>query len=98
MENHKSSRPSWTFINLEMNPTDLLSWHQQELLAALLLGSTYHSFLRVPIYHQTAFRNEATNNAQVKTRLDVVEYIFLDEVSMVACSVAMVVTDAFQNN
>jgi len=30
-------------------------------------------------------RNEATNNAQVKTRLDGVEYIFLDEVSMVSC-------------
>src|ERR1700683_478597 len=54
--------------------------------AALLLGSTYHSFLRVPIDGQTAFRNETTNNAQVKTRLDGVEYIFLDEVSMVACN------------
>ena len=30
-------------------------------------------------------RNEATNNAQVKTRLEGVEYIFLDEVSMVSC-------------
>src|ERR1700683_578827 len=38
--------------------------------AALLLGSTYHSFLGVPIDGQTAFRNETTNNAQVKTRLD----------------------------
>src|SRR6202167_2696649 len=54
--------------------------------AALLLGSTYHSFLGVPIDGQTAFRNETTNNAQVKTRLDGVEYIFLDEVSMVACN------------
>jgi hypothetical protein len=45
----------------------------------------YHSFLGVPIDGQTALRNETTNNAQVKARLDGVEYIFLDEVSMVAC-------------
>ena len=30
-------------------------------------------------------QNETTNNAQVRTRLDGVEYIFIDEVSMVAC-------------
>src|SRR6266436_2077086 len=53
--------------------------------AALLQGSTYHSFLGVPIDGQEALRNETTNNAQVRTRLDGVEYIFLDEVSMVAC-------------
>jgi len=53
--------------------------------AALLHGSTYHSFLGVPIDGQTALRNETTNNAQVKARLDGVEYIFLDEVSMIAC-------------
>jgi hypothetical protein len=47
--------------------------------------STYHSFLGVPIDGQPALRNETTNNAQVKARLDGVEYIFLDEVSMVAC-------------
>jgi len=29
--NHKSSKLSWTFINPEMNLTDLLFWHQQEL-------------------------------------------------------------------
>src|SRR5258705_1479644 len=54
--------------------------------AALLQGSTYHSFLGVPIEGQTALRNETTNNAQVKARLDGVEYIFLDEVSMVSCN------------
>src|ERR1700730_13467866 len=54
--------------------------------ASLLPGSTYHSFLGVSIDGQPAFRNETTNNAQVKTRLDGVEYIFLDEVSMVACN------------
>jgi len=54
--------------------------------AALLHGSTYHSILGVPIDGQTALRNETTNNAQVKARLDGVDYIFLDEVSMVSCS------------
>jgi len=53
--------------------------------AALLQGSTYHLFLGMPIDGQETLRNEATNNAQVKTRLDGVEYIFIDEVSMVAC-------------
>ena len=54
--------------------------------AALLYGSTYHSILGVPIDGQTALRNETTNNAQVKARLDGVDYTFLDEVSMVSCS------------
>jgi len=31
--------------------------------AALLHGSTYHSFLGVPIEGQTALQNETTNNA-----------------------------------
>jgi len=31
LENHKSSKLSWTFINPEMNLTDLLFWHLQEL-------------------------------------------------------------------
>jgi len=47
--------------------------------AALLHGSTYHSILGVPIDGQTALRNETTNNAQVKARLDGVDYTFLDE-------------------
>jgi hypothetical protein len=50
-------------------------WAPTGTAAALLHGSTYHSFLEVPIDGQTAFRN-ATNNAQVKRRLDGVEYIF----------------------
>ena len=53
--------------------------------AALLHGSTYHSFLGVPIDGQPAIRNETTNNSMVKARLDGVEYIFLDEVSMLSC-------------
>ena len=36
-------------------------------------------FLGVPINDQTALRNETMNNAQVKVRLDGVEYVFLDE-------------------
>ena len=35
-------------------------------------------FLGVPINDQTALRNETMNNAQVKVRLDAVEYVFLD--------------------
>jgi hypothetical protein len=53
--------------------------------AELLHGSMYHSFLAVPIDGQPALRNETTNNSLVKARLDGVEYIFLDEVSMVSC-------------
>ncbi|KAF8225922.1 hypothetical protein L208DRAFT_1125838, partial [Tricholoma matsutake] len=41
--------------------------------AALLNGSTYHSVLGI------------NTIAQVKAQLDSVDYIFLDEVSMVAC-------------
>src|ERR1700723_3482107 len=76
MEFFKSRNESHRFVVLAPTGT----------AAALLHGSTYHSFLGVPIDGQTAFRNETTNNAQVKTRLDGVEYIFLDEVSMVACN------------
>jgi hypothetical protein len=46
---------------------------------------TRNSFLEVPIDGQPALRNETTNNSLVKARLDGVEYIFLDEVSMVLC-------------
>ena len=52
---------------------------------ALLQSLTCHSFLGVPIDGQETVRNETTNNAQVKTRLDGVEYISVDKVSMVAC-------------
>jgi len=63
------------FLNLEMNPTDSLFWLQQELQQHSA-WVTYHSFLGVPIDGQTALRNENTNNAQVRARLDGVEYIF----------------------
>jgi len=69
-------------LNPEMNPTDLLSWHLQNC------SSTFKWFnlsliLGVSTEGQEALRNETTNNAQVKTRLDGVDYIFLDEFSMV---------------
>src|SRR6202041_342640 len=76
MEFYKSRNESHRFVVLAPTGT----------AAALLHGSTYHLFLGVLIDGQTAFKNEVTNNAQVKTRLDGVEYIFLDEVSMVACN------------
>src|ERR1700685_731208 len=57
MEFYKSRNESHRFVVLAPTGT----------AAALLHGSTYHSFLGVPIDGQTAFRNETTNNAQVKT-------------------------------
>jgi hypothetical protein len=70
MDFYKSRNESHRFVVLAPTGT----------AAALLHGSTYHSFLGVPTDGPTAFRNETTNNAQVKTRLDGVEYIFLAEV------------------
>ena len=52
--------------------------------AALLNGSTYHSFLGVAV-DGLGMRNEATNVAQVQERIEGVDYFFLDEISMVAC-------------
>src|ERR1700728_1715170 len=52
--------------------------------AALLNGSTYHSFLGVPV-DGLGMRNEATNIAQVQERIERVDYFFLNEISMVAC-------------
>ena len=52
--------------------------------AALLNGSTYHSVLGIGSEgNQT--RNEQTSQRNVCERLDGVDYIFLDEISMVAC-------------
>ena len=53
--------------------------------AALNNGSTYHSFLGIQI---SASHNQKAENiaiAQLKERLQGVDYIFLDEVSMLAC-------------
>jgi hypothetical protein len=47
--------------------------------AALLSGSTYHSFLGICV------GNGGRNIAQVKAKLEGVDYIFIDEVSMLSC-------------
>jgi hypothetical protein len=51
--------------------------------AALLNGSTYHSVLNISSENQK--RNEQISQRNVSERLDGVDYIFLDEISMVAC-------------
>ena len=48
--------------------------------AALLAGYTYHSVLGI----NDKF-SKARSTAQARTRLDGVDYIFLDEVSMLSC-------------
>jgi len=50
--------------------------------AALLNGSTYHSVLNIG---SDQARNDARSQISVRERLDGVDYIFLDEISMVAC-------------
>ena len=50
--------------------------------AALLNGSTYHSVLNIG---SDRARSDATSQSNVRERLDGVDYIFLDEISMVAC-------------
>ena len=52
--------------------------------AALLNGSTYHSVLAIGSEGNRT-RNEQTSQRNVCERLDGVDYIFLDEISMVAC-------------
>jgi hypothetical protein len=55
--------------------------------AALLNGSTYHSILGInsSVKDGDTIRNEHTAIAHVKARLDGIDYIFLDEISMVGC-------------
>ena len=50
--------------------------------ATLLNGSTYHSVLNIS---SDRTRNDVTSHINVRERLDDVDYIFLDEISMVAC-------------
>src|SRR5271168_857427 len=50
--------------------------------AALLNSSTYHSVLNIG---SDRTRNDVTSQSNVRERLDGVDYIFLDEISMVAC-------------
>jgi hypothetical protein len=51
--------------------------------AALQDGFTYHYFLG--INPNTSSQNEATSIAQLKARLEGVDYICIDEVSMLSC-------------
>jgi hypothetical protein len=56
--------------------------------AALLNGSTYHSVLRIRMSNNQQHElsgNEYSMMILVKSQLDGVDYIFLDEVSMLAC-------------
>src|SRR6266516_4951991 len=53
--------------------------------AALLGGSTYHSFLGIRSSDTNQVQNESVTMAQIRERLDGVDYIFLDEVSMLGC-------------
>src|SRR6266704_4699669 len=55
--------------------------------AALLNGSTYHSVLKISVAsdEKKFAGNEHSAMAFVKARLDGVDYIFLDEVSMLSC-------------
>ena len=53
--------------------------------AALLNGSTYHSVLGIGSDSHRRPQNEQTTLAQVRTRLQGVDYIFIDEISMIAC-------------
>ena len=52
--------------------------------AALLNGSTYHSVLGIND-NSDKTSNVIKNLSQVRSRLDGVDYIFLDEVSMLSC-------------
>jgi Helitron helicase-like domain at N-terminus/PIF1-like helicase len=51
--------------------------------AALLGGSTYHSFLGITMNNENRSNNSTIS--QVKSRLEGIDYIFIDEVSMLAC-------------
>ena len=61
--------------------------------AALLNGSTYHSVFKIPRESKSknhddieGIKNEGTSLAAVNERLQGVDYIFLDEISMVSCN------------
>jgi hypothetical protein len=57
--------------------------------AALLNGSTYHSILGVRSFNNNgedeSIRNENSVIKDVQERLEGVDYIFIDEISMIAC-------------
>jgi hypothetical protein len=62
-------------------------------VAALLNGSTYHSVFKVPRDTKSknqddmdGVKNESVSLAAVNERLQGVDYVFLDEISMVSCT------------
>ncbi|KAJ7161112.1 hypothetical protein C8R46DRAFT_826398, partial [Mycena filopes] len=59
----------------------------------LLNGSTYHSVFKIPRESKSknhddleGIRNEGSSLAAVNERLQGVDYVFLDEISMVSCN------------
>jgi len=57
--------------------------------AALLNGSTYHSILGIRLSNdnseEDSIRNEHSIIREIQERLEGVDYIFIDEISMIAC-------------
>ena len=53
--------------------------------AALLNGSTYHSVLGIGSDPDGGFSNECMSLAKIANKLQGIDYIFIDEISMVAC-------------
>ena len=57
--------------------------------AALLNGSTYYSILGIHMsngnFEEDSLRNENSVIKEVQESLDEVDYIFIDEISMIAC-------------
>src|SRR5947199_6652324 len=68
---------------MSMNYIDFIILDPTGTAAAIQNGSNYHYFLG--INPNSGGRNEAATIAQVKSRLEGVDYIFLDEVSMLSC-------------
>ncbi|KAJ7865764.1 hypothetical protein B0H14DRAFT_2157799, partial [Mycena olivaceomarginata] len=69
----------------------IMSFFEQR--AALLNGSTYHSVFKIPRESKSknhddveGIRNEGSSLAAVNERLQGVDYVFLDEISMVSCN------------
>ncbi|KAF9455473.1 hypothetical protein BDZ94DRAFT_1179885, partial [Collybia nuda] len=74
------------FFNQRMESHRFMILAPTGTAAALLGGSTYHSILGIGGKGKNEeARNENTTIKQVQTKLKGVEYIFLDEVSMLSC-------------
>ena len=84
LENHKLLKHFQYFFEKRNEAHRFVILGPTGTSAALLNGSTYHSFLGLGFAGKSK-KNEATNIAQVKMKLEGVDYIFIDEVSMLAC-------------